>query len=339
MVGIAVETALLTQMIRELARVLRVLVYGWIVAIGRLIGLIVERCRAHRQREQLGDRERKSARSPCVPIDRPEMKRPDPLIYSQYYLWSLGLAVTWDNPDIELQRDGKRVSSNELEVDTTYDVVARIWNASTDAPAIQMPVRFSYLSFGAGTVSHPIDSTHVTVGVKGSPDMPAFASVKWTTPHEQGHYCIQVLLEPVDDLNYFNNLGQENTNVGEAHSPAVFDFELRNDTRHTHRYRLQTDAYVLPRLRPCSEMPREPNDDRRRKLLSAHAANAYPVPAGWIVDVSPDVVSLAAGASANIHVVITPPAGFKGTRPFNVNAIRDDEVFAGGVTLSVVVGP
>ena len=29
-------------------------------------------------------------------------KRPDPLIYSQYYFMARGFAVTWDNPDISL---------------------------------------------------------------------------------------------------------------------------------------------------------------------------------------------------------------------------------------------
>ena len=36
--------------------------------------------------------------SACVPINHPNFKRPDPLIYDQYYLMSLGLAVTWQNP-------------------------------------------------------------------------------------------------------------------------------------------------------------------------------------------------------------------------------------------------
>lgn len=323
--------------IQELIRIVKVLAYGWVVAIARLFRLLLERCRAQKRRGQADDREQRRARSHCVPIDRPEMKRPDPLIYSQYFLAAQGMAVTWDNPDIELKKDGVAVASAELERNTTYDIVARIWNASTDAPAIQMPVRFSYLSFGIGTVSHPIGTTQVTVGVKGGPDQPAFASVKWTTPEEDGHYCLQVLLEPVDDLNFSNNLGQENTNVGEAHSPALFEFDLRNDTRLPHRYRLQSDAYVLPHRRPCSEMPRRRDGDIRRKLLGAHAASAHPVPAGWDVKVNPDVLALAAGATAKIHVTIIPPAGFIGTQPFNVNAVREDDVFAGGVTLTVVV--
>ena len=41
---------------------------------------------------------------PSTPIYVPPhtYKRPDPMIYSQYYLASKGIAVTWDNPDIQL---------------------------------------------------------------------------------------------------------------------------------------------------------------------------------------------------------------------------------------------
>jgi hypothetical protein len=80
--------------------------------------------------------------------------RPDPLIYSQQYLMGLGLAVTWDNPDIWLERNGSRVSSHAIEPDTEYEIVARIWNGSTDAPVPLLHVRFSYLSFGGGGDQH-----------------------------------------------------------------------------------------------------------------------------------------------------------------------------------------
>ena len=41
-------------------------------------------------------------------------KRPDPMIYSQYYLMSKGLAITWDNPDIQLFDGLSPVSSNNI---------------------------------------------------------------------------------------------------------------------------------------------------------------------------------------------------------------------------------
>jgi hypothetical protein len=69
-------------------------------------------------------------------------RQPDPLIYSQQYLQAQGLAVTWHNPDIHLERasvPGVEVDSSKLDPDTEYIVVARIWNGSTTAAAVDMP--------------------------------------------------------------------------------------------------------------------------------------------------------------------------------------------------------
>ena len=89
-------------------------------------------------------------------------KRPDPLIYSQYYLMAQGFAVTWDNPDIWLTElpapDGTMapVSSSALQPNHVYRIHAQIWNGSTEAPAVGLPVFFSFLTFGIATVSTPI---------------------------------------------------------------------------------------------------------------------------------------------------------------------------------------
>lgn len=64
-------------------------------------------------------------------------------MYSQSLLAAQGLAVTWDNPDIVLRLSGADVPSSSLLPDTDCGVVARIWNNATDAPVVQMPVRFS----------------------------------------------------------------------------------------------------------------------------------------------------------------------------------------------------
>ena len=74
-------------------------------------------------------------------------RRPDPMIYSQPYLLSKGLAVTWQNPDIHLELSGVPVDSSDLKPNTTYDVIARIWNNAIDAVVVNMPVDFSFLSF------------------------------------------------------------------------------------------------------------------------------------------------------------------------------------------------
>ena len=125
--------------------------------------------------------------------------------------------------------------SHALAPSTPYEIRARIWNGSTDAPAVNVLVRFYYLSFGAGTVRNYIGETYVDVPVKGSPLGPAEARMVWITP-PAGHYCIQVELNWIDDANPLNNLGQENVDVKKLNSPnATFTFAVRNTSaRATH---------------------------------------------------------------------------------------------------------
>lgn len=305
-----------------------------------LIAQVMERCRRWHRLKQLPGRLHKTAQGPCVPVSDPAYKRPDPLIYSQFYLMKQGLAVTWDNPDIELRHNGVPIDSHQLKPDTTYDVVARIWNGSTEAPVVGLPVQMSYLSFGAGTVSHPIGGTHVNLGVKGGPNHPAFATVQWKTPAAPGHYCIQVRFAWADDLNPNNNLGQENTDVGTAHSPAEFHFQLRNDTRREHAYRFETDAYRIPRRRPCEPRPPRPEPPPRQEpgtinfVPPEHLRANHPLPPGWRVAFEPAAPTLAPGDETTIRVLITPPDSFHGRQPVNVHAFHSAGL-AGGVTLTV----
>src|SRR5678815_2014371 len=169
--------------------VLRTILYGWILALIELIKLIFRRCRENKRRGNESERDRRAAKVPCVPIDVQAYVRPDPTIYSQHYLMKLGLAVTWNNPDIQLLLNGLPVSSSLLEPGTKYEIQARIWNNSFTAPVALLPVHFSFLDFGAGGISVPIDSTKVDLGVKGGPNHPAFPTVPWTTPTKAGHYC------------------------------------------------------------------------------------------------------------------------------------------------------
>jgi hypothetical protein len=253
------------------------------------------------------------------------------MIYDQYYLTSLGLAVTWDNPDIQLYLNGSAVSSNQLLPGTTYEIVAQVWNNSTDAPVVGMPVAFSFLEFGVGTVSVPIGSTQVDLGVKGGPNCPTYANMLWTTPTTPGHYCIQVLLQPADDTNPQNNLGQENTNVGTAHSPAVFTFTLRNDTDKQQTYIFSLDAYVPGTPDPCG--PTNSATDRAARL-ARHRRGAQPVPPGWQITVVPETPMLNPAQATVMTVTAAPPAGFAGNQVLNVNAFHAAGM-AGGVTLTV----
>jgi hypothetical protein len=166
--------------------------------------------------EALLPRPRQADRAQRLLLPPPQVvhKRADPLLYSQRYLMSKGLAVTWDNPDIDLYRGGVLVPPGSLEPDTEYDVIVRVWNGSYDAPAPGLPVHLSFLSFGIGTTSTAVGKTYVDLGVKGSAAHPAFAHLTWRTPVTPGHYCLQAFLDWPDDANRENNLGQKNTTVG-----------------------------------------------------------------------------------------------------------------------------
>lgn len=275
----------------------------------------------------LGQKKQDQGCRPCPPA----LRKPDPFLYCQYYLMKLGFPVTWDNPDIYIFEGTTLVDPHNLKASTDYTVVARVWNNSTDIPVVDLHVNFSYLSFGMGVVSHPIGTSTTDLNVKGLPGCPAFASIVWTTPPVLGHYCIDVLLEPPDDSNWLNNLGQLNTDVAQPASPAAFTFAVGNHAGpRPRRARFTVDTYAIPPLLPCDE--RQKDGARGREI----GKDAPPVPDGWEVVLTPSELTLAAGEEKTITAEITPPPGFKGTMPFNVTA-RDDIGPFGGVTLTVEV--
>ena len=259
-------------------------------------------------------------------------RRPDPMIYDQYYLMSQGFAVTWDNPDIHLERPlGTPVPSHDLMPNTEYHVIARIWNLSVKAPAVHLPVEVSYLSFGIGTKKTAFAQTQVNLPVKGSANLPARAEVTWTTPPDPGHYCLQVeLLWPkAEDENPDNNLGQHNTVVKALHSPATFQFPVRNDDLSRRRHiRLVADAYRIPPLRSCEE--RREGERGAARHDPAH----FPVREGWRVEIVPSSLRLAPDQEEQVSVTVTAPDGFAGREAVNVNAF-DGVRLLGGVTLYV----
>lgn len=259
----------------------------------------------------------------------PALKKPDPFIYDQYYLANLGLPITWDNPDIFIYEGNVLVDPHDLVANTPYTVAARIWNNSTDVPVANLKVTFSYLSFGAGTQSNPIGSVATDLNAKGLPGCPAFAYITWTTPPTVGHYCLQVLLEPPDDSNWQNNLGQRNTDVAHAHSPATFSFAVGNHgVPRTRRVRFAVDTYTIPPLPSCSDVTSIP---RSKRSISK---TAPPVPSGWSIAFAPNELVLAPGEEGSVTATITPPPGFSGRMSFNVTS-RDEYRPIGGVTLIV----
>ena len=306
--------------------IVRVMLYGWVIALWRFGKLLCQFWRtlcAHPPKTPLE----------CLQIDHPAFVRPDPLLYSQPYLLSQGLAVTYDNPDISLSKGGVPVASSDLEPATTYDVTARIWNDSLDAPVVGMPVHLSFLDFGVGNEPIPIASGAVDVGVKGSASQPGFVTIPWTTPATPGHFCLQVLLAPADDTNRANNLGQENTDVKTAQSPALFAFTLRNDTRRVRRYHFEVDAYEIPTLPKCGGTRPDAGE-----VIKRHQRSGHPVPSGFAVTIEPPTPTLDPGVSVTITVSVEPPAGFVGKQPLNINAFHE-QGFAGGVTLTTVKEP
>jgi hypothetical protein len=334
----------IVEVFRYICRVTLGALFGWLLAFVEVVRRL---CRLRHQRTL-------PVRPKCIPLPARVYKRPDPLIYCQYDLMAHGIAVTWDNPDIQLRKGGVDVSSDGLALDTEYEVVARIWNGSSDAPAVDMPVVFSYLTFGIGTQKIPIGETRLDLAAKGLAGCPAFAFMPWRTPSIPGHYCLQVELLWGDDSNPHNNLGQENTNVGKFNSPtATFKFPVRNEADGHRTIELKADAYRIPERPPCP-LPRTkgsggrdgdrlaPNARERRTLRDAaylalsasQAKDAFPIKDGWVVTIAPDRIHLPARDTAEVTVVITAPYDdFPDKGIFNVNAFEGTRLL-GGVTLT-----
>jgi hypothetical protein len=188
----------------------------------------------------------------CFQIPPDVARKPDPCIYSQWYLAAKGMSVTWDNPDIQVvTTGGVPVPSHALVADTDYRVEATIHNASFDA-ALGVEVICVYRPWSFGTADRvPVEADalgnpairRLNIGSWGS----AVATFKWHTPNvADAHFCIQVECHHVDDREPNNNLGQENTNVAKPASPVELDIPLFNPRDEPARILLTADAYEIP---------------------------------------------------------------------------------------------
>jgi hypothetical protein len=317
---------------------LKVLAYKWAIDLFDLLKRLIEGLKKLRTFLKMSHPDREETGKDCTVVNNPAMHRPDPCIYSQDYLLKLGLAVTWDNPDIVLRRNGVIVPEGEVLPDTDYEIEATIWNNSYEAPAVGVSAAFSFLSFGVATKENAIGTRFVNLGVKGGVNHPALARMPWRTPATPGHYCLKVALGWIDDANPANNVGQNNLNVVAPQSPAAFKFRLRNATGKEASYRFETDTYEIPTPPECKtsieRSDRGTFPRRLERIRQRHGHGAFPVPAGWTVEIAPQTPALHPGDEIDVDVKITPPAGFAGRQPFNVNA-RTGEIFAGGVSLIV----
>lgn len=313
-----------------------------------------------RRFEDLKD-DRRGQPSGCPPkcgrVPPDVYKRADPMIYSQRYLMEQGLSVTWDNPDIQLFEGGNPVSSSLLKADTEYEVRAIIWNNSISAPAVGLGVEFYFHNFGIGPQPIQIGTDTVTLPIKGAPGHPVTSTTTWRTPREPGHYCLMVNLHWGDDANPKNNLGQENTNVGVAASPAVFTFPVRNEDTVRRILRLIADAYTIPSPIDCREKPKREESNKNSPKLAdkplyapptdeaidwvfarlRHGPAVHPIPQGWSVKIKPETVDLDADETQQVEVSVTPPDDWKGRQAINVNAMMGDDL-RGGVTLYITRG-
>ena len=327
--------ARLQFLLELILRFLKGLTYDWIIALIDIIRRIKQTIKKLCGPE-LPHSKKNATNTGCASVNNPAFHRPDPCIYSQKYLLSLGLAVTWDNPDISLFKNGVQVSEGDLHPNTEYEIRATIWNNSYDAPIVGLHVNFSFLSFGVNTVTNPIGFRVVDLGVKGGTQHPAIATMLWTTP-PAGHYCIVVDFQWVDDANPNNNIGQNNVQVVAATSPATFTFAVRNQENKERSYRMEADTYTLPELSDCDKRAATRRDkvQKWKEVQALHNRATHPVPLGWTVQFTPPAVTLVPNAEVNVTVEITPPVGFTGEQAFNVHAVKDNGVYAGGVTVYV----
>ena len=253
-----------------LLRVLFNLLTKWLVAIRLLIQTFLRICAKRRERKELGWHK---IPVKCLPIPKEIIQRPDPSIYSQYYLWSLGIQVTWDNPDIKLyDSQGNFAHSYNLKADTEYTIQATIHNHSTEAPAFSIPVVFTYRNWSAtsGTGMINIGTDVIDLPVCGGIGEPATASVKWKTPSEAGHYCLQVEVICPNDLNPADNLGQENTNVIEgSHSTVSVGVPIINPFHGKRTFQLSVNGYAIPGkpIPPPEKTSRERYNKNSNKLI------------------------------------------------------------------------
>ena len=234
--------------IKFLRAILRLLVLIILFVIDRpirLIWMIYEKLREICQARRRGGRT-----VPCLPTSKEIHRKPDPLIYSQSYLMNLGMAVTWDNPDIVLSKGGVPADSHNLEADANYDLAITVHNGSNEAPAIGLKVHAYFRNWGTGGPNITIGHRTIDLPVRGSPNEPAIVNMPWHTPATPGHYCIMVELDHVDDLNPANNIGQENTNIRQVSSNPGAEVSMAIPIWHQlpgeRTLRIETTGYKLP---------------------------------------------------------------------------------------------
>ena len=243
----------------NLIRLLFVLLFGPLALLAGFIEWLCEFL------ERMNFKEEEEDEKECNPPAPEDVtRRPDPCIYSQSFLASQGLPVTWDNPDIWMAKAATpnviEPDSYHLEADTDYIVSVRCHNASTDL-ALGVKVRLLYRpwSFNSPDLL-PVDVNASGQEVVRFVSIPGMGSTittfNWHTPvpppGETQHFCLQAHLSHPMDINLENNMGQENTNVHSANPGHVeagelveVDVPLFNTARRERQFTFTADAYAI----------------------------------------------------------------------------------------------
>lgn len=326
--------------------------------IAAILTVVRRICELHRRSDG-------KQRMHCLPIPSGVYLRPDASIYSQRYLMSLGMAVTWDNPDVNLTDGlGNVVGSHDLQPSTSYQITATIHNRSNDAPVpppAGMPVIFSLLRFGVlGTTVQTIGSTVVDhLPVRGAPGEPVHASITWVTPPVPGHYCIQIEAVVPDDANQLDNVGQHNTVIrGVHHAEALaLKIPVRNALQGARTFSVQLHSYRLPaeplirkglggrlqRRSPSHESSpeqRESDSSLLARVVAVNRADLFPPPPEWNPDISHRRLTIQPDQTVELEFTATvpssAPAGFR--QPFHVAVFEESSKLPiGGVTAIFIV--
>ncbi len=319
-----------------------------LTAFPNLIALLLAICaRSHRTSRRFGDK----MPMDCLPIPSGIYLRPDASIYSQSYLMSLGLGVTWDNPDVLLtDAGGNVIGSHDLLPSTLYRISATIHNRSNEAPAPGLPVTFGLITFGVGGATvQQIGSDVVNLPVRGAPGEPVVASVTWTTPPVPGHYCIRIEAVWADDKNPLDNIGQHNTVIRKVRQGQALSLKIpvRNTLQGTRLFKVAMHSYELPGeplirrgLDKRGREPRESDEALTARVIAANRPELFPAAPAWTPAITEHSLTLEGDGEAALEFTATVPALAPiGTRqPFHISAADERTGLPlGGVTAIYIV--
>jgi hypothetical protein len=290
---------------------------------------------------------RKQKGSPVDCFNNPDIRaRPDPYIYSQFWLFIRGIGFTWDNPDFAIidPDTNASVDNHHLAPHKKYFVRVTIHNSSIMA-AVNTAVTMEVLRFGAGTIAiDTLPAATVDVPALGS----KVAEFEWTTPETAGHNCLRATILHPDDANPLNNIGQHNTDVASPASPTrKLKFHVGNHSQHARRFTLSMNSYRLPAqpLRP--DPPRGASAKQLRVVETSRMSPAYlrrlrevndfakfPVPPSLQAKLERPELQLDPGQDVETFVEMRPAAAGQGRQIVNVNVMLDG-ILIGGVTAYV----